>query len=183
MTGTIMAPKKGSKGVRKVTKMRPARVMDSSDEDEHDSSDEDAHGAELTNTTLPLFGVKFMLFRVLKIAGSVVSFALTCGSVMQILTTAAAAGAVWARSGSDGKDGTQVHHHADSRVHRCGREVGFQRANQADIDADPRSRQVYAQLRCQVNKMRSHMQRVANFALFERYALEYHSFLTCMLYS
>ena len=96
-----------------------------------------------------------MLFRVLMIAGSVVSFASSCGSVMQILTAAAAAGAVWVRCGSDGKNGTQLHHHADSRVHRCGREVGFRRANQADIDADPRSRQVYAQLRGQVNKVRS----------------------------
>ena len=35
------------------------------------------------------------------------------------------------------------HRFSDSRVHRCWREVGFLRANQSEIDSDPRSRQVY----------------------------------------
>ena len=33
------------------------------------------------------------------------------------------------------------------------REVGFLRANQSEIDADPRSRQVYAEFRHEVNQI------------------------------
>ena len=173
-----MAPKKKapgrSKGVKRprAKKSAPRARVDSSDDDPMENR---ARAGEAQHTSSPVFGKAWMLFRLLMIGATVVSFAPTCGSWLQILTAAAAAGAVWARSGSDGKDGTVQQHHADSRVHRYGREVGFRRANQAEIDADPRSRQVYAQLRGQVNKVRSHMQRVSNFALFERYALEFHA--------
>jgi hypothetical protein len=59
-------------------------------------------------------------------------------------------------------------------VHRCGREVGFLRANQSEIDSDARSRQVYAEFRHEVNQIKLHVQRVKNQAMFERYCLVYH---------
>ena len=93
-----------------------------------------------------------MLFRMLVVGTTVVSFAASQGNQAAILATAAAAGAVWARCGADGKDGRshKTAHFADSRVHRLGREAGFRRPSQVEIDADPRSREVYAWLRSEV---------------------------------
>ena len=86
------------------------------------------------------FGAKFMLFRVLMLAGVPVSFARSKGNFAKILAAAAQQGATWARCGTDGRAGQMhPHHFPDSRVHRCGREVGFLRANQSEIDSDPRS--------------------------------------------
>ena len=59
-------------------------------------------------------------------------------------------------------------------MHRYSREVGFLRANQSEIDSDPRSSQVYAGLRGAVKQIKSHNQRVQNQAYFERYCLAYH---------
>ena len=121
------------------------------------------------------FGAKFMLFRVLMLAGVPVSFARSKGNFAKILAAAAQQGATWARCGTDGRAGQMhPHHFPDSRVHRCGREVGFLRANQSEIDSDPRSRQVYAEFRHEVSQIKSHVQRVRNQAMFERYCLAYH---------
>ena len=164
-----MAPKKKapgrSKGVKRprAKKSAPRARVDSSDDDVME--DRRARAGEAQHTSSPVFGKVWMLFRLLMIGATVVSFAPTCGSWLRILTAAAAAGAVWARSGSDGKDGTVQQHHADSRVHRYGREVGFRRANQAEIDADPRSRQVYAQLRGQVNSGQGGVTRVRSMSV------------------
>ena len=98
-----------------------------------------------------------MLFRMLLVAGAAVSFAAGQGNMANILATAAAAGAVWARCGADGRDGCSytAAHFADSRVHRLGREAGFRRANQIEIDSDPRSREVYARIAASVGRQRS----------------------------
>ena len=103
------------------------------------ASDDDMEQFEDAATRQPAFGAEWMLFRMLVIGTAVVSFAASQGNPAAIFATAAAAGAVWARCGADGKDGRSHNaaHFADSRVHRLGREAGFRRPNQAEIDADP----------------------------------------------
>ena len=169
-----MAPKKrGGGGASKAKKKAkpPARAHES--DDDGDDMEEETDGP--ASTSKVSFGAQFMLFRVLMLAGVAVSFARSAGNVAKILSTAAQQGATWARCGSDGRAGLlHTHHFADSRVHRCGREVGFLRANQSEIDSDARSRQVYAEFRHEVNKIKSHVQRVKNQAMFERYCLVYH---------
>jgi len=169
-----MAPKKrGGGGASKAKKKAkpPARAHES--DDDGDDMEEETDGP--ASTSKVSFGAQFMLFRVLMLAGVAVSFARSAGNVAKILSTAAQQGATWARCGSDGRAGLlHTHHFADSRVHRCGREVGFLRANQSEIDSDARSRQVYAEFRHEVNQIKSHVQRVKNQAMFERYCLVYH---------
>ena len=169
-----MAPKKrGGGGASKAKKKAkpPARAHES--DDDGDDMEEETDGP--ASTSKVSFGAQFMLFRVLMLAGVAVSFARSAGNVAKILSTAAQQGATWARCGSDGRAGLlHTHHFADSRVHRCGREVGFLRANQSEIDSDARSRQVYAEFRHEVNQIKLHVQRVKNQAMFERYCLVYH---------
>ena len=148
-----MAPKKrsGSGASKQSKKKKPtARAADSSDDgdDMEEEPDGPSHEGKVT------FGAQFMLFRVLMLGGVSVSFARSAGNVAKILSAAARQGATWARCGTDGRAGQlHSHHRADSRVHRCMREVGFLRANQSEIDADPRSRQVYAEFRHEVNQI------------------------------
>ena len=167
-----MAPKKrgGSPRGAPPKKKKPAAREADIDDDGDDMEETDGPSPKRQVT----FGRQFMLFRVLMLAGAPVSFARSAGNVFKLLSVAARQGATWARCGADGRDGLMCHHFADSRVHRCGREVGFLRANQSEIDADPRSRQVYAEFRHEVNQIKSHVQRVKNQALFERYCLVYH---------
>ena len=157
---------KGRTGKRKQqpkrTSKKRAAIVD-------DSSDDGEGAAPAANRRSPrhepAFGAQFMLFRMLLVAGAAVSFATDQGNVATILATAAAAGAVWARCGADGRDGRsyKASHLADSRVHRLGRDAGFRRANQTEIDSDPRSREVYARLRAEVGgAAKSHIQRVAS---------------------
>ena len=143
-------------------KKKPAQRIDSSD----DEMEEATTGPKITKQ--PCFGAQYMLFRVMMLGGKAVSFSRSEGNWQKRLSEAAKAGAKWARCGTDGRDGLMCHHFADSRVHRLGREVGFARADQAKIDGDQRSRQVYAEFRHEVNQIKSHVQRVKNQALFER---------------
>ena len=80
----------------------------------------------------------------------------------------------WRRSGRDGKDGTTPYHEADSRAHRFKREVGFVASNQAEIDADAVAGQAHAFLNRDFCKIKSHVDRVADWARIERYILEFH---------
>jgi hypothetical protein len=169
-----MAPKKRSgSGASKVKKKKkPSAPAHESDDDGGDDMEEETDGPVPKKVA---FGARFMLFRVLMLAGAPVSFARGAGNVAKLLSEAAQKGATWARCGSDGRAGLLHHRHfSDSRVHRCGREVGFIRADQSEIDSDPRSRQVYSEFRHEVNQIKSHVQRVQNQSMFERYCLEYH---------
>ena len=144
------------------------------------SADKQARtGAESTRYRRePVFGREFMLFRVLVITGLSMASAANGEMTAAAVAAALAAGTAtqhWERCGEDGKDGTQGGHSSDSRVHRYGREVGFLRDNQQEIDSDPRSKAVYEQLRNDPNKMRSHQKRVDQWSLFERYTLAFHS--------
>ena len=169
-----MAPKKRSgSGASKVKKKKkPSAPAHESDDDGGDDMEEETDGPVPKKVA---FGARFMLFRVLMLASAPVSFARGAGNVAKLLSEAAQKGATWARCGSDGRAGLLHHRHfSDSRVHRCGREVGFIRADQSEIDSDPRSRQVYSEFRHEVNQIKSHVQRVQNQSMFERYCLEYH---------
>ena len=169
-----MAPKKRSgSGASKVKKKKkPSAPAHESDDDGGDDMEEETDGPVPKKVA---FGARFMLFRVLMLTGAPVSFARGAGNVAKLLSEAAQKGATWARCGSDGRAGLLHHRHfSDSRVHRCGREVGFIRADQSEIDSDPRSRQVYSEFRHEVNQIKSHVQRVQNQSMFERYCLEYH---------
>ena len=141
-----------AKQPRRVARSRAAVVDDDSD----DGDDGDPAETGRCPRHEPAFGATFMLFRVLLVGGVAVSFAAGEGNVAAILAAAAAAGAVWARCGAGGRDGNSYKssHFADSRVHRLGREAGFRRANQIEIDSDPRSREVYARLRAEVGMVR-----------------------------
>ena len=168
-----MAPKKKARGGGK----KRSRLPD--DDDSEPDSLLDGLNPDEEEVRTPKskvsFGAQFMLFRVLMLATVPVSFAKGSGNVAKLLAQAAEKGATWNRCGADGKDGRQhTHHFPDSRVHRVGREVGFLRENQSEIDSDPRSRRVYADFRREVNQIRSHVQRVKNQSMFERYCLEYH---------
>ena len=120
-------------------KKKPAQRIDSSDDEMEEAT---AEGPKITKQ--PCFGAQYMLFRVMMLGGKAVSFSRSEGNWQKRLSEAAKAGAKWARCGTDGRDGLMCHHFADSRVHRLGREVGFARADQAEIDGDQRSRQVYS---------------------------------------
>ena len=141
-----------AKQPRRVARSRAAVVDDDSD----DGDDGDPAETGRCPRHEPAFGATFMLFRVLLVGGVAVSFAAGEGNVAAILAAAAAAGAAWARCGAGGRDGNsyKASHFADSRVHRLGREAGFRRANQIEIDSDPRSREVYARLRAEVGMVR-----------------------------
>ena len=95
---------------------KKARAVQSDDESDNGSA---TSGAGLTRVKEPTFGARFIIFRVLLVAGAAVSFAAGEGNQAAILATAAAAGAVWSRCGRDGRDGTsyKASHFADSRVH------------------------------------------------------------------
>jgi len=157
-----MAPKKKRGKARAKPAAAAARPGPAEEDDEEEEGlSGGAGGAQRRDV---IFGARWMLFRSLLLAGAAVSFAQGEGNAARIIAGAAAAGAVWARCGSDGRAGKQKHHFADSRVHRYAREVGFRRSNQTEIDGDERSRAVYAQLRQEVNQVKSHLQRVKNFA-------------------
>ena len=120
-----MAPKKRSgSGASKVKKKKkPSAPAHESDDDGGDDMEEETDGPVPKKVA---FGARFMLFRVLMLTGAPVSFARGAGNVAKLLSAAAQKGATWARCGSDGRAGLLHHRHfSDSRVHRCGREVGF----------------------------------------------------------
>ena len=172
-----MAPKKkrgGSGGSKQKNRKKPqphARAPES--DDDGDDMEKETDG--LAPKKKVSFGAQFMLFRVLMLMGVPVDFARGAGNVSKLVSAAAQGGAKWARCGTDGRAGLlHKHHFPDSRVHRYSREVGFLRANQSEIDSDPRSSQVYAGLRGAVKQIKSHNQRVQNQAYFERYCLAYH---------
>ena len=176
-----MAPKKrGRSNASKQTKKKKSAARAAAGSERAADSDDDGDAMEdetdrSRKASKVTFGAQFMLFRVLMLSNVPVSFAKDAGNVAKILSEAAGRGAKWARCGADGRAGRlHPHHFSDSRVHRCGREVGFARANQSEIDADERSSQVYAEFRHEVNLIKSHVQRVKNQALFERYCLSYH---------
>ena len=153
-----MAPKKrGGSGARKHSKKKKtAASAADSDNDGDDREEEEPNGPSRKGTVC--LGAQFMLFRVLMLAGVPVSFARSAGNVAKLLSAAAQQGATWARCGTDGRAGRlHAHHFSDSRVHRCGREAGFLRANQSEIDADARSRQGYAEFRHEVSQIKSHV--------------------------
>lgn len=92
---------------------------------------------------------------------------------VQVACNVAATPFIWM---SQRCSGTEPHHDPDSYVYRYEREVGFKRADAAEEAADARIRAARNKLRQKGDgKIKSHDQRVARFALFERYCLEKHS--------
>jgi len=70
-------------------------------------------------------------------------------------------------------ESTRSGHAADSVVHRYQREVRFMRPDNAEEVADDAIRKARDQVaQSGVGQIKSHHQRVYNFALFERYVLE-----------
>ena len=142
---------------------------------------------------VPAFGKSWMLFRVLFMNGVAINTVGLGGGGGSGVRRKRPAGAhsvraqqtinhaergttfEWRRSGPDGKDGTAPYHEADSRAHRFKREVGFVASNQAEIDADAVAGQAHAFLNRDFCKIKSHVDRVADWARIERYILEFHS--------
>mgnify|MGYP006907214259 CR=1 FL=1 len=125
-----MAPKKrGGSGARKHSKKKKtAASAADSDNDGDDREEEEPNGPSRKGTVS--FGVQFMLFRVLMLAGVPVSFARSAGNVAKVLSPRPPSrgqrgpGAALMAARNAGQ--LHAHHFSDSRVHRCRREAdGF----------------------------------------------------------